>query len=53
MNEQKELKLKNYLYKILHELTYKPLNTVNKELVEFHLKSMTDDMFTYIDDTVK
>ena len=53
MNEQKELKLKNYLYKILHELTYSPLNTVNKELVEFHLKSMTDDMFAYIEDTVK
>lgn len=49
MNEQKEIKLKNYLYKILHELTYKPLNTVNKELVEHHLKSMTNDVFEYIE----
>lgn len=53
MNEQKELKIKNYIYKILKELTYSPLNTVNKELAEFHLKTMTDDMFSYIDDTVK
>lgn len=53
MNEQKELKLKNYFYNILKEMTYKPLNTVNPELVEFHLHTMADDMFEYIQDTVK
>ena len=53
MNEQKELKLKNYIYSILKEMTYKPLNTVNKDLAEFHLHTMTDDMFEYIQETVK
>ncbi len=53
MNEQKELKLKNYLYKILKEMTMNPLNTINEELLEFHLHTMTDDMFEYIQDTVK
>lgn len=53
MNEQKELKLKNYLYNILKEMSLKPINNVNKELFEFHLHTMADDMFEYIQDTVK
>ena len=53
MNEQQELKVKNYIYKILKELTYSPLNTVDRDLAEFHLKSMTEDMFEYIVDQVK
>lgn len=53
MDELKELKLKNYIYNILKELTYSPINTVNEDLAVFHLKTITDDMFEYIIDQVK
>lgn len=53
MNEQKELRIKNYIYNVLLELATKPLNTVNTELLKHHLHTMTDDMFEYIVDHTK